>query len=85
MNREDAVKLLDALAGLQICEKDVNLFEDDDCGYYFTLDEAISIYSADLNELFFKLDASNVYVVTDEKADLDTHDQLCIYYKSVEK
>ena len=81
MNREDAVKLLDALAGLQLCEKDTFLFEEGDCGYYFTLDEAISIHSADLNELFFKLDASNVYVVTDEKADLDTHDQLCIYYK----
>ena len=85
MNREDAIKLLDALAGLNICEKDTFLFEDGDLGYYFTLEEAISIHVEDLNELFFKLDASDVYVVTDEKAEPKTRDQLCIYYKSVEK
>ena len=85
MNREDAVKLLDALANLSLCQKDERIFEDNDLAYYFTLEEAISIHYADLNELFFKLNASDVYVVTDEKADLKTHDQLCIYYKSVEK
>ena len=85
MSREDAIKLLDALAGLSVCEKDTFLFEDGDLGYYFALEEAISIHVEDLNELFFKLDASDVYVITDEKAEPKTHDQLCIYYKSVEK
>ena len=81
MNREDVVKLLDAFVNLRVCQKDSCLVEDGDAAYYFTLEEGISIHYVDLNELFFKLDASDVYVVTDEKADPKTHDQLCIYYK----
>ena len=81
MNWEDAIKLLDALANLQLCQKDSGISEEGDVAYYFTLEESICIYYADLNEIFFKLDASDVYVVTDEKADERTHDQLCIYYK----
>lgn len=83
MIREDAIKLLDALAGLNICEKDAYLVEEGDCAYYFTLEEGISIHHEDLNELFFKLDATAVYVVTDEKADSRSHDQLCIYFEKV--
>ena len=81
MIREDAIKLLDAFAGLRLCEKSTFLFEEGDIGYYFTLDEALSIHVEDLYELFFKLDASDVYVVTDEKAESKMHDQLCIYYR----
>jgi len=85
MNREDAIELLDALANLRLCQKDSCMVEEGDAAYYFTLEEAISIGYADLNEIFFQLDASDVYVVTDEKADPRTHDQLCIYYKTKAK
>lgn len=85
MKRSEAIWLLNCLENLRLCQRDECLFEDGDRAYYFTLEDGLTIYGCDLTDLCSILEANCVYIVTDEKADPHTYDQLCIYYKKVKE
>jgi hypothetical protein len=82
LDTKEWVKVLDALNTLQICQKDENLEVEGDFAYYFDLEDAIVIDDDVLSEIAVQLQA-RVSIITNDKGDPNTNDQLCIYFKEV--